>query len=257
MKFRQLYGLIGFVCLLSCQEVQEGKEEAFPKEYNRLEAASINIQLGLAYLKKGNRPLAKKKLLMALSQAPNSPAANTAMAYFMEKSEEWDEATRYYKKAMALAPGGGDQLNNYGVFLCRRGDYQQAERYFLQAVQDRKYEHSAAAYENAGLCAMAIPDNTKAERYFKKALSQDPSRSQSLYELVNLEKQQAHYERALDYLKQYPALTLHSATLLKSASELSHQLGEVELEAKYKLQFLREFAEKTGVRDEYNSHNTG
>ena len=72
--------------------------------------------------------------------------------------------------------------------MCRRGDYQLAEKYFLKAVSDIYYIHSAAAYENAGLCAAAIPDDSKALYYFKKALTQDPTRQQSLIEIARIEK---------------------------------------------------------------------
>ena len=55
-------------------------------------AASYNIQLGLGYLKQGDRPRAKKKLLTALKQEPNSADANAAMAYYFEQTSELEQA---------------------------------------------------------------------------------------------------------------------------------------------------------------------
>jgi len=255
LKLNQLVLIVALLLLQSCQQSNEAIDEPVSKKYNREEASSYNTQLGLAYLKQGDRPRAKRKLLMALAQAPDSPNANASMAYFMEKSGEISEAQSYYLKAMSLAPGNGAQLNNYGTFLCRRGQYQQAEAYFLKAVKDVQYENSAGAYENAGLCAMAIPDYTKATSYFAKALEQDPARKQSLYELVKIEMKLNHTNEAFSYLQKYPILSLRDPTLLKLAVDIAHKAGKIELEADYK-QRLQQLSDNIGViKNEYNSDN--
>lgn len=185
-------------------------------------AAMYNTQLGLAYLSQGDRSLAKRKLLQALAEAPNLPSANSSMAYFMEKTGDVLKAEYYYKKAMALAPGRGAELNNYGAFLCRRGYYSQSLRYFLLAVNDLQYEHTARAYENAGLCAMALPNNKKATAYFTQALIQDPLRKQSLYELIRIELKQGQVNIALKHVQQYSNLIAHDPTLSKLAYDVVH-----------------------------------
>lgn len=254
MKLRYLLPVISLLLLQSCQHNDEATDAHPAREVKPTEAATYNAQLGLAYLKQGNRSLAKHKLLMALSQAPDAPGVNASMAYFMEKTGEMDKAQVYYQKAMSLAPKSGAQLNNYGAFLCRRGQYTEAESYFLKAVNDIEYEHTAGAYENAGLCAMAIPDYAKATSYFSKALEQDPSREQSLYELVNLEKKQGHFNEALAYLQKYPNLSLQDRTLLIMAVDVAHQAGKTELEADYKIR-LHSFSDNTGEKNEYNTNN--
>lgn len=219
------------------------------KKPNPIEAAGYNIQLGLAYLKQGNIPRAKRKLLTAMKQAPNSPDANAALGYFMEKTGEFERAKSYYQKAMALAPGRGTQLNNYGTFLCRRGEYSEAENYFLKAVNDVQYEHTAGAYENAGLCSLAAQKDTKAEHFFKKALEKDPSQKQSLYELVKLEMKNHQDDVALAELKKYPEMVLQSKDLLALAVQVAHQAGQSELEANY-----RRSLENFGVKHDNNSN---
>ena len=253
MRLRRLPIIICLLFLQSCQHANDSeKQEPVVKTTKLSDAASYNTQLGLAYLSQGDRSRAKRKLVLALEQDPGSPNTNASMAYFMEKSGEMDKAQFYYKKAMAAAPGDGAQLNNYGTFLCRQGQYRQAETYFLKAVQDSKYEHTAGAYENAGLCVMAIPDNEMAAKHFIKALEQDPSREQSLYELVRLEEKQDHLNEALSYLQKYPNLALNDHTLLALAIEVAHKAGKIELEADYQ----QRFSDNTGEKNEYN-HNNG
>ena len=257
MKLSRLLPIVALLILQSCQHNDEASKKepnTTIKESKLGDASAYNTQLGLAYLKQGDRARAKRKLFLALKQAPDSPNANAAMAYFMEKSGEMSEAKKYYKKAMAINPGSGAQLNNYGAFLCRNAQYKQADAYFLKAVNDKKYEHTAGAYENAGLCAMAIPDPAKAMTYFAKALEQDPSRAESLYELVQLEMKQNHNNEALSYLQKYPDLCLHDKTLLTLAVDVAHKAGKTELEANYQTR-LQSFSDNTGEKDEYNSNN--
>ncbi len=240
---------MSLLSLQACQQSSNAQDDVSVKKKHRSDAAGYNVQLGLGYLKQGNIPRSKRKLLLALEQAPNSPEANAAMAYFMEKTGDVDRAKTYYQKAMASAPGRGTQLNNYGAFLCRQGDYVQAEEYFLKAVNDFQYEHTAGAYENAGLCAMAIPDDTKAEHFFSKAVEQDPSSNQSLYELVKLEMKHNRLDEALAHLRKYPETVLHSQEILTLAVQAAHQSGQLEVEANY-----RSSLESFGVKHDDNNN---
>jgi type IV pilus assembly protein PilF len=256
VKLQHVLPIIGLLFLQSCHNNNTESKELAVKEPRLSEAATYNARLGLAYLKQGNRSLAKHKLLLALSQAPSSPTVTASMAYFLEQSGEIDRSKVYYLKAISLAPKSGAQLNNYGAFLCRQGQYRQAEEYFLKAINDNKYENTAGAYENAGLCVMAIPNHQKAEYYFNKALEYDPEREQSLYELVSMELKQDHVEESLAYLKKYPSLALSNRTLLSMAVNVAHKAGNTELEADYRNR-LHNFSDNTGEKNEYNNYNNG
>lgn len=240
--------------MISCHHDQEDKQILNHKKYDLEQAATYNTQLGLAYLKQGDRSRAKRKLLLALEQAPNSANANAAMAYFLENSGEVDEAQSRYLKAMSLAPGNGAQLNNYGTFLCRQGNYQQAESYFLKAVNDKKYENTSGAYENAGLCVLAMPDASKAATYFAKALAVDPERKQSLYELLSIHLKKNQAKEALTYIQKYPNLVLEDKTLLALAVEASRQSGNQVLALAYQKR-LDSFLDNTGVKNDDNNDN--
>lgn len=250
LKWHRLLIAISLLSLQACQQSMDTQDDVNIKKKHRSDAAGYNVQLGLGYLKQGNIPRSKRKLLLALEQAPSSPEANAAMAYFMEKTGDVERAKSYYQKAMAYAPGRGTQLNNYGAFLCRQGDYAQAEQYFLKAVDDLQYENTAGAYENAGLCAMAIPNDAKAEHFFSKAVAQDPSSTQSLYELVKLEIKHDRLDEALAHLQKYPETVLRSHELLVLAIQAAHQSGQLEVEANY-----RRSLESFGVKNDDNSNN--
>lgn len=160
-------------CLANKSAVNEENEQA-------IKVAKINVQLGMAYLEDNNIQRAKQKLLLALRQGPTIPETWYTMAYFLEATGDKEQARIYYLKAISIAPQRGDAQNNYGTFLCRSGEYKESMQYFMRAVKDPNYLDVAGAYENAGLCALKIPDNKLAVQYFQMAVRQDPNRSTAL-----------------------------------------------------------------------------
>lgn len=142
-----------------------------PTNINPTLSARLNVHLGLSYLQTGNISRAKQKLLTALKQAPQLAEVQQAMGYFLITINEPDLARPYYEKALKIAPKQGEVQNNHGIFLCKTGHYQESINHFKMAIQDPNYLHSASAYQNAGMCALKIPDKKQASQYFKKALN--------------------------------------------------------------------------------------
>lgn len=232
LKILRFLLILSFLLAQACQHT---KTKVVPpnSKADLNKAAAFNIQLGMGYLKQGDRPRAKKKLLSGLKQAPNSPDVNAAMAYYFEKTDELDQAEKYYTKALSLSHNSGAQLNNYGTFLCRQGRYAKAESYFLKAVKDTQYINTASAYENAGLCALAIPDTNKAKLYFTNALNQDPSKKESLSELVKIESKAGHDTEALALLQKHADIVLNDKVFLALAKNIAIKAGKYEIAAAY------------------------
>ena len=162
------------LCACSSTSAQKNAEK------NRMRAAKMNAQLGISYLEQHNIQRAKQKLLLAMEEGPEMPETWYSMAYFLEATDQKEKAGTYYLKAVQLAPNRGDAHNNYGTFLCRTGHYQEAITQFLAAANNIKYLDVSSAYENAGLCALRMPDKQLAFTYFTKALGEDPARPVSL-----------------------------------------------------------------------------
>lgn len=81
--------------LQACAHDEES-EKLSSKKHDLSKAALYNVQLGLGYLKQGDRPRAKNKLLVALEQEPKSPDVNSALAYYFEQTKDLEEAEKYY-----------------------------------------------------------------------------------------------------------------------------------------------------------------
>lgn len=259
-----LLSLFSILLMTACsQKISEsGVDEVKPKKSKNVKAAELNIQMGLEYLRQGNMSRAKQKLVTASEQAPNSPDAAGALAYYFEKTGSEDIAKRYYLRALKLAPGKGAQLNNYGAFLCRQGQFQEANKYFESASRDLNYLNSSGALENAGLCALEIPNITMAKRYFKHAIEQDPRRVKSYYELTKLALDAKHYKEAFTWIERFqrtnalrPDMTfLAYQTAIKSGENKKAETFEWILKNRFPESF--EYKKLLASRDGYDKRKS-
>ncbi len=191
---------ITLCCLLSACQTSPNTASQTEK---KIAAAKINDRLGIAYLERQDIHRAKQKFLLALEQAPDIPETWYSMAYFLETTGNKEQARNYYKKAIAISPGKGEALNNYGTFLCRTGEYRDAVAHFVRATQDAHYLEQAAAFENAGVCSLKIPDSKNAMAYFQRSLEEDPGRPKAMIELAELNFKQGDYTKAKQQLTEY------------------------------------------------------
>lgn len=200
--------------LISCSTMKPAKDDDTEM---RIKTSKINTQLGIAYLERHNIQRAKQKLLMALDQAPETPEPWYAMGYFLEATGNKADARTYYLRSVEIAPTRGDVQNNYGTFLCRTGDYKAAIQHFMLATKDKDYLDPADAYENAGMCALKMPNYRLARKYLTSALAEDPSRPNALIGLAELDYQIGNYQAASRQLSAY--------LLMSPATAQSNYLG--------------------------------
>lgn len=225
------------VILTACSIFSRSKTQAVSPQ-----ASDVNVQLGLAYLQNGDVQRAHQKLLLAEQQAPGSLQAQGAMGYFLESTGNLTAADAYYRRALALNPRSGAAQNNYGTFLCRRGKYSEADQHFLLALQDPAYLNTAQVYENAGLCAMQIPDTDKAIGYFTQAITQDPKRAIAWLELGRISYQTKEYQLAQQYLDHYMQLVKEpTANALWLGAVLARALGNKAAAGSYTLMLQTKF----------------
>ncbi|PSJ40199.1 type IV pilus biogenesis/stability protein PilW [Zobellella endophytica] len=167
------------------------------------EAAMTRMNLGLEYLQRGDAEQAKFNIDRALSQDPRNPDIHLAQAYFYQSVSEFDNAEKSYRQVLKLAPNHGDGLNNYGVFLCSRERFDEADAMFRKAVVVPGYVQVADTYENAALCASRNGQPQAALDYFKRALEYNPAKPRSLLGAAELLVEQGDEAGALDYLARY------------------------------------------------------
>ncbi len=198
-----------------------------PNKHGRNPTASMyNVQLGVAYMQQGDVQRAKKKLRLALQQDPNSSMALDAMALLLENTGSDHNAKQYYLRAIEAHPQEGSVHNNYGAYLCRKGQFDAANEQFMLAIQDPNYATPGRAYENAALCAQKMPDQKLAKAYFVKALQNDPKLPNSLLEMGEYSYEAKDYVRANNYLTRYAKYAKPTAQSLWLGIRVAKQLGD-------------------------------
>jgi type IV pilus assembly protein PilF len=167
------------------------------------DAASANTQLGIAYLRQGDIPLAKEKLDRALMENPNNTELHSARAMLFDHMGDQKEADREFKAALALSPDDPDVSNNYAVYLCEIGRTDEGMRRFEQVARNALYRTPWVAYSNAGVCLRTAKRNVDAIKNFKQALLIHPNFAEAAYQLSDLEFQSGNLTDARKQVDAY------------------------------------------------------
>ncbi len=238
MRRKRLGGLylLWLIVLSACsQNVQDNDYTPDDK------AAEINLQLGIEYMRRGRTDIALKRLNKALSIDRNYAQAHNAIAVLYERLGLSDEAKRHYQQAIELKPTDSDIYNNYGQFLCKQKQWQEANQAFLKALENPVYQTPEIPYTNAGLCALHHDDFSQAETYFRKALQLNPKFARALYQMAHLNYEQNNYRVAQDYLTRYSEIAKHTPETLWLGIRIERAFGNQEAQANYAHLLRRQF----------------
>jgi len=204
-------------------------------------SAKAYADLGLGYLRQGNRKLAIENLEKAVKIDPDNTIGQhtLALAYQQYGRPAWAE--KHYKLALELDEKNGLIQNNYGAFLCNQKKIEDAEKHFLLALEDIKYETPARALENAGLCAMGKPDKGDAEVYFRRALQIDPLLPITLLQMAKISLLNKKYLTVRAYIQRYAEVAKHTSESLWIAIRAERELKDNISERKYTFRLQQSF----------------
>jgi type IV pilus assembly protein PilF len=183
MKLRAwLLAMLTGAVLAACVSTGDNGRKVSAKD-----AARANMQLGVAYMQKGQLQLAKEKLERAEKQDPRSHEVHWAMASLSEHLNQPQEADRHFQTALKLAPGNSDIANTYAVFLCKSNNIDKALPLFDGVIRDPLYRTPWAAATNAAVCLRADKRNADAVPYLERAIALRPDFVAAVIELADLQ----------------------------------------------------------------------
>jgi type IV pilus assembly protein PilF len=229
--------------LAACTTTEERQYDAKLKK-----AATFNAELGTGYLARGNLEQAKLKFEKALDQDEDNAKANSGYALLQARLGKYDEADKYFEKAIKLDPEDSEVLNHYGAYLCDQGRSEDAEVYFLKAATDGLYRTPEFAYRNAGTCALADGDISKAKGYFQRALDINPRFGPALLDMANINREQRQFQPALTYLERYHKIFPQSPESLWLYAGVYRDLGNRDLASTYETRLTTLFPQSAQAR---------
>ncbi|EPP2127942.1 type IV pilus biogenesis/stability protein PilW [Vibrio alginolyticus] len=226
--------LLSQFALVGCVTV---KEDGSPVvKADPVAMAESRIALGLGYLDGGNMIRAHDNLQQALNHAPQYYRAQLSMAHYYETVGEDIKAEQMYKRSLHQHTKNGNVLNNYGTFLCKRGDFEKADQMFNRAIEQPYYYLIPASYENAAFCALKSQDKDKARYYFTRAIDHDPHRPKSILQLAKIEIDSGDYTEARIRLMRFNQMYGVKKPSLQLMIQLERAAGNEALQKKYQKQ---------------------
>jgi type IV pilus assembly protein PilF len=220
--------------LAGCAAQDNLPSYVLPEEnFAESDLSKLNAQLGMEYMRQGKDEVALNKFLKSLSINPNNAEAHGGIAILYERLNDTERAGQHYAASVRLAPEDSSMRTNYGSFLCRQDQPEEADRQFSIALQNPLYPTPQVAYTNAGICAMRNSQWDKASEYLRKALEKVPNFPVALYQMGELYYNRGRYQEARAYIKRYLDVAPHTPQTLWLGIRIERKLGNRDAETAY------------------------
>ena len=204
-------------------------------------AADIYLQLGVRYLNLNKLEVARENLQHAIRLDSKNAQAYNALAFLDEKLNKIDDARSHYQTAISLMPDDLGIKNNYGRFLCERGEAEKGMALLTAATTDGLNERPWLAMTNLGRCYMQLAQYQEAETYFTQALQLNNDYSPALLEMQKVNYQQGNFMAAKMYLQRYAQVAEQSPESLLIASQIEGASGNAGMAKHYQTLLLTKF----------------
>ncbi len=218
---------------------RQSYEESDIEKVDNNSKEMLNVRMGVAYFERGDYDTALDKLKKALRYNPKLAIAHSAIATVYQTMNATIEAERHYKLSVKYAPSDPTILNNYGTYLCQKGEYIEAVKYYRRTIANPFYKTPETAHENAGVCLVRGGQHDQAEEHLRKALSINPKLPISLYNMVIISAAKNNNMKARAFLQRLQSVAKLDEHMLKVGYEIETKIGNKKA-ANYYLTQLRQ-----------------
>ena len=198
-----------------------------------------NVQLASAYLQRNQFEAALQKLNKALDNDPDYAPAHTVMALLQERLGNLTRAGQHYETAASLDSENAGAQNNYGTYLCRNGQAEEAQKYFTLALENPLYRTPEVALTNAGTCALDSGNQEKSELYLRKALEYIADYSAALLPLAQIHFDKGEFLNARAFLQRYESAGVVNVQSLLLGFHIEQKLGNEARAGYYRGELLK------------------
>jgi Flp pilus assembly protein TadD len=143
-------------------------------------SAEVKNLLGIAYEGKGLRQRALESFKAAVEADKQNVEYLNNYGFLLYQNHDYDDATKYLKRAAKLAPNDPRIWNNLGLAQCRRGKFDDAYQSFARAVGEFN------GHVNVASQLMAQGQAKEAIKHLEKAQAMQPNSADVLAKLVSL-----------------------------------------------------------------------
>lgn len=199
------------------------------------------MQLGVRYMNLNKLDIAKENLEKAVDYDSGNAEAHNSLAFLYEKMKQYDDAENEYETALNLNPDDVRVQNNFGRFLCDRGETDKGLALLAQAGSDPLNERPWIALTNAGRCLLNKGDRAKAEPYLRQALESSKAYAPALAGMQKISYQKGDLWAAKGFLERYLSVASHTPETLFVAFQTERALGNTDRAKEYRNLLLEKF----------------
>jgi type IV pilus assembly protein PilF len=163
--------------------------------------AAVRLELAGGYFSRGQFTTALDEIKLALAAKPDMGAAHNMRGLVYAAMGEDRLAEESFERAMTLNPRDADAMHNRAWFKCQRGQYDDADRLFEQAIATPQYRDLARSLMAQGICNFRAGRLVPAEQKLLRAYEVDPTNPTTAYNLADVLYRRAELERARFYIR--------------------------------------------------------
>ncbi|MCG7947940.1 MAG: type IV pilus biogenesis/stability protein PilW [Candidatus Thiodiazotropha taylori] len=215
--------------------------------------AKIYVDMGIEYMRDGQSAVALKKLKKAIKVDDDYPQAHNVIAILYERLGNQELAGFHYEEAIKLDGQDPYIRNARGSFYCKQGRLEDAEFDFQRALSNPLYPTPWVALTNAGLCRERAGDQSKAENYYRRALTANPRYATALYQMAELSLEQQKDLSARAYLERYHGESRPSAASLLLGIKIEKRLKDLAKADEYRGKLFAEFPDAPEIQMLYQA----
>lgn len=212
-------------------------------------SAKLHTELAALYYERSQLGVALGEIAQALQADSNyAPAYNMRGLLHMALRED-KEAEEDFLQSLRIDKDDSEAHNNYGWFLCQRGNENESISHFMAALKNPLYETPERAYLNAGLCAKKAGNSKDAEEFLQRALLVKPGLPQALQAMAELNFANGDYMAAKKYFAEFSEkIDNLTAEQLWLAIRIERKVGNRNAEASYGMQLSKRFPDARETR---------
>lgn len=202
-------------------------------ETRRADQADLHTRIAWNYLRREQYRVAGEELDRALKTDPGHSGAYHVYGVLSSKLNNFQDAERYFSRAVKLDPNNLDAQEDYAGFLCTRGRIDEALARYEAAMANPLNTQPAGSRTRAGLCMLRGGQFAEAERVFREALELNQNLRPAIAGMVRVSYERGNYMSARAYAERFLASGEPASDVLYYASQTEKMLGDRALAASY------------------------
>ena len=139
-------------CLMVAMSLGACKHSGLAPGKTAAQAAAVNVQLSIEYMKLGKLADSRDFIERAMKQDPDNANVQLTAGLVYERLKDMSKAQKAYSTAARIGVRDPNIQNNYAGFLCRTGKSVQGEKLFIEVANNPVYQTPEVALVNAGVC---------------------------------------------------------------------------------------------------------